>query len=52
MMEKSLKASAELKNIIESVETFSPTLYVALFDYNDIIEYEKNADERRHPPEN
>ena len=37
-MEKSLKALAELRNIIESVEIFSPTLYVALLIYNAIIE--------------
>ena len=38
MMEKSLKASAELRNIIESVKIFSPTLYVAFLIYNVIIE--------------
>ena len=37
-MEKSLKALAELRNIIESVKIFSPTLYVALLIYNVIIE--------------
>ena len=36
--EKSLKASVELRNIIESVEIFSPTFYVALLNYNAIIE--------------
>ena len=36
--EKSLKASAELRNIIERVKIFSPTLYVALLIYNVIIE--------------
>ena len=35
---KSLKALAELRNIIERVEIFSPTLYVALLIYNVIIE--------------
>ena len=37
---KSLKALAELKNIIESVEIFSPTLYVALLIYNAILRIE------------
>ena len=36
--EKSLKALAELRNIIERVKIFSPTLYVALLSYNVIIE--------------
>ena len=36
-MEKSLKASAELRNIIESVKIFSPTFYVALLIYNAIL---------------
>ena len=35
---KSLKALAELRNIIERVEIFFPTLYVALLIYNVIIE--------------
>ena len=34
---KSLKALAELRNIIERVKMFSPTLYVALFVYNVIL---------------
>ena len=50
-MEKSLKALAELRNIIESVKIFSPTLYVALLIYNAIIiimeRLQKNDDIRR-----
>ena len=34
---KSLKALAELRNLIERVEIFYPTLYVALLIYNAII---------------
>ena len=38
--EKSLKVLAELRNIIESVKIFSPTLYVALLIYNAILKIE------------